>query len=86
MPHYFIFGDYGHDEPTAKPAGPARPLDLIHAADESAALFRFLDQGHQLEFTRGDLYAVEVPQLPDPGFLGLLRIGKQVRKDARPRP
>ena len=74
MPHNAIFGDYRHLDDTPLRPRNARVLDLVVAADEAEALAGFLAQPHNLLHVEGPLYAVQIPQLPDPTFLRLIEV------------
>ena len=76
MPYYVIYGDYGPRElPGLGEQSPAKgphALDMLAADDEYDAVATFLARHQSLEYLRGDLQAVRVPQFADAAFLNRL--------------
>jgi len=76
MPYYVIYGDYGlrglHSAERSPVDDGSHALDMVVADDEQDAVITFLARHQSLEFLRGDLQAVQVPQFADAAFLSRL--------------
>jgi hypothetical protein len=89
MPYYVIYGDYGlHELPRlgkqSSAEGP-HALDMLAADDEYDAVAIFLARHQSLEYLRGDLQAVRVPQFADTAFLNrLTRSNSDTHDSTRP--
>jgi|GEM_PF-6077534 len=80
MPYYVVYGDYGLRGLRSSERSPAddgsHALDMVIADDEEDAVITFLARHQSLEYLRGDLQAVRVPQFADAAFLSRLTRSK----------
>ncbi|MCD4733549.1 hypothetical protein K8R78_04860 [bacterium] len=80
MPYYVIYGDYGlRGQPglgRSSSEDGTHALDMVIADDEEDAVITFLARHQSLEYLRGDLQAVRVPQFADAAFLSRLTRSK----------